>query len=141
MPTAGERRAICDASALTALLIDSGPAGGWAADTVRGANLAAPSLASWETANIIRRHELAGLISADQGAQAHADLLDLEIEFWPYELLAARSWQHRRNLSIYDASYVALAELTRATLVTLDGRIARAPDLRCAVAAPDSSGA
>jgi len=27
--------------------------------------------------------ELAGLVSADQAAQAHADLLDLAIEQWP----------------------------------------------------------
>lgn len=36
----------------------------------------------------------------------------------------------------YDASYVALAELTGATLVTLDRRISRAPDLRCTIATP-----
>jgi hypothetical protein len=46
----------------------------------RDAELAAPSLVLFELANIIRRHELAGLISADQAAQAHADLLDLAIE-------------------------------------------------------------
>jgi hypothetical protein len=34
----------------------------------------------FEAANIIRRHDLAGLVSADQAAQAHADLLDLAIE-------------------------------------------------------------
>ncbi len=63
------------------------------------------------TANIVRRHELAGLISPDQAAQAHADLLDLAIEHWPHEILAARAWELRLNLSIYDASCVALAEL------------------------------
>lgn len=46
------------------------------------------------------------------GAQAHADLLDLPLELWPYELLASRSWQLRENLTIYDAAYVALAEMT-----------------------------
>jgi hypothetical protein len=30
----------------------------------------------FETAKVLRRHELAGLISADQAVQAHADLLD-----------------------------------------------------------------
>jgi predicted nucleic acid-binding protein len=40
------------------------------------------------------------------------------------------------NLSIYDASYVALAELLEATLITLDPRLARAPGLRCAIATP-----
>jgi predicted nucleic acid-binding protein len=129
-------RVVCDASALVALLLDGGPAGRWVSETLAGANLVAPSLVEFEAANIIRRHEIAGLVSADQAAQAHADLLDLALELWPYELLATRAWQLRRNLSIYDASYVALAELTDATLVTLDLRIKGAPGLGCAVATP-----
>jgi predicted nucleic acid-binding protein len=40
------------------------------------------------------------------------------------------------NLSIYDAGYVALAELLDVALVTLDQRTAGAPGLRCAVATP-----
>lgn len=109
-----------------------------AAKTLTNADLAAPSLVAFECATIVRRHELAGVVGADQAAQAHADLLDLEIELWPYELLAVRAWALRRNLSSYDASYVALAELLGATLITLDERIARAPGLRCTVAIPSS---
>jgi predicted nucleic acid-binding protein len=129
-------RVVCDASALTALLIDGGPDGRWVTEAFAGADLAAPTLVGFETANILRRHELAGMITADQAAQAHADLLDLAIEHWPYELLATRAWQLRQNLSIYDASYVALAELLGATLVTLDRRIGGAPGPRCAIATP-----
>ena len=127
---------ICDSSALTALLIDSGPDGQWVSALVRGAELGAPTLLGYETANIIRRHELAGLISTDQAAQAHADLLDLAIEHWPHELLALRAWELRQNLSVYDASYVAVAELTHAPLATLDHKIGRAPGLRCTVVTP-----
>jgi predicted nucleic acid-binding protein len=127
---------VCDASALTALLLDSGPEGRWVTEAVTRAELAAPSLIGFETANIVRRHELEGLISPDQAAQAHADLLDLAIEHWPHEILAARAWQLRLNLTIYDASYVALAELLDATLITLDRRLGRAPGPRCAIATP-----
>ncbi|MFN8132329.1 MAG: type II toxin-antitoxin system VapC family toxin [Solirubrobacteraceae bacterium] len=130
------RRVVCDASALVAVLVDGGPGGRWAAQELSGVDLAAPSLLAFESANIVRRHEIAGLISSDQAAQAHADLLDLAIEYWPYDVLAGRAWELRRNLSSYDASYVALAELTGATLVTLDHRIAGAPGLRCPTAAP-----
>jgi predicted nucleic acid-binding protein len=129
-------RVVCDASALVALLLDSGPDGRWVTEALTAAELAAPSLVAFEAANIIRRHELAGLIGTDQAVQAHADLLDLTIEHWPYEVLAARAWELRPNLSSYDASYVALAELIRATLVTLDRRIGRAPGLKCTVATP-----
>ena len=129
-------RVVCDASAVVALLLDSGDDGRWATAALTNAELAAPSLLGFEAANIIRRHELAGLVSKDQAAQAHADLLDLAIEQWPHELVAGRAWELRHNLSIYDASYVALAELTNATLVTLDERISSAPALRCPVKAP-----
>jgi predicted nucleic acid-binding protein len=127
---------VCDASALVAVLLDSGPDGQWATDALAGEPLAAPALLRFEVANVVRRHELAAIVSADQAAQAHADLLDLAIEEWPYELLAPRVWELRRNLSSYDASYVAVAELAGATLVTLDRRIAGAPDVRCPVETP-----
>lgn len=133
-------RIVCDSSALVALLLDSGSGGQWVTATVAGSDLAAPSLVEFESANIIRRHELAGIVSTDQAAQAHADLLDLAIEQWPYELLAARAWELRHNLSSYDASYVALAELIGAMLVTLDERISGAPGLRCIITTPPASG-
>jgi predicted nucleic acid-binding protein len=127
---------VCDASAVAALLLDGGPDGRWVTQAVESGEIAAPTLVTYETANVIRRHELAGQISPDQSAQAHADLLDLAIELWPYELLATRAWELRLNLSVYDASYVALAEVADLTLVTLDKRLAKAPGTRCRIATP-----
>ena len=127
---------VVDSSAIVALLLDAGDAGQWATAALDGADLAAPHLMPFEASNVIRRHELAHILSADQAAQAHADLLDLDVELWPYDLLARRAWELRPNLSAYDASYVALAELLVAPLVTLDDRIGRAPGPRCAVHTP-----
>jgi predicted nucleic acid-binding protein len=127
---------VCDASAVAALLLDGGPDGQWVTRTLGAGEIAAPALVTYETANVIRRHEIAGQISPDQAAQAHADLLDLAIELWPYELLAARAWELRQNLSIYDATHVALAEMTGRTLVTLDKRLAKAHGAKCRIAAP-----
>jgi predicted nucleic acid-binding protein len=129
-------RVVVDSSALAALVLDAGTDGNWVAGVLIETELAAPSLVGFETADIIRRQELAGLVSADQAHQAHADLLDLTIEWWPYELLAPRAWRLRDNLSIYEGSYVALAELLETTLVTLDRRIAGAPGVGCAIATP-----
>lgn len=130
-------RITCDASVLVAMLLDTGPAGQWATSVLTAAaGLLAPHLALFEAANILRRHELAELITADQAAQAHADLLDLPIDLWPYEVLAPRTWQLRENLSVYDGSYVALAEMTDTRLATLDTRIARAPRVTCVIASP-----
>lgn len=129
-------RVVCDASAVVAILLDAGPDGRWATEIFTGVDLAAPSLLPFEVANIIRRHELAAIVTADQAAQAHSDLLDLAIEQWPYDLLVPRAWQLRQNLTTYDASYVALAELLGTSVVTLDRRIADTPGLRCAVVTP-----
>jgi len=40
-------------------------------------------------------------------------------------------WELRENLTPYDAAYVALAELTRAVLVTGDERMTASPGTRC----------
>ena len=53
--------------------------------------------------------------------------------FCPYDALAERAWELRDDLTIYDATYVALAELLRTTLLTLDVRLARAPGPRCPI--------
>lgn len=127
---------VCDASAVIAILLDGGPHGDWATAALSGADLAAPALLPFEVATIIRRHLLAGLVTADTGAQAHADLADLTVELWPYDLLAPRAWQLRSNLTVYDASYVALAELLDIPLVTLDRRIGRVAGLRCSITTP-----
>jgi predicted nucleic acid-binding protein len=118
------------------VLLDSGADGDWSTAALSGRDLAAPALLLWETANVFRRLELVGTISSDQAAQAHADLVDLRVELWPYELLAERAWQLRHNLSIYDAGYVALAEALDVELITLDRRIARAPGVKCTVKTP-----
>lgn len=127
---------VSDASVVVAMLLEPGGDGDWAADKLSGTRPAAPTLLPFEVANGIRRLERAGHISRDQAAQAHADMLDLAFEAWPYELLARRAWSLRHNLSSYDASYVALAELLGVPLLTLDRRIAGAPDIGCIVSTP-----
>jgi predicted nucleic acid-binding protein len=130
------RRAVPDASALVALLVDGGQDGRWATRALAGVELLAPHLLPVEVANVLRRLELQGAVTADQSAQAHGDLLDLDVDLWPYDVVADRAWELRRNLSTYDAVYVAVAELAGARLITLDRRIERAPRLRCEVVSP-----
>lgn len=93
----------------------------------------------FEATNILRRLGASGIISADQANQAFADLTDLPVELWDYEVLAERIWALRDNLTSYDAAYVAVAEAVSAPLVTLDEHIERAPALRCEVRTPSPS--
>jgi len=127
---------VVDASAVVAALVDAGPDGDWAQAELRGESIAAPHLMPVEAANILRRAELAGDISSDLSTLAHADLLALRVDLYPYESLAWRVWELRHNLTAYDGWYVALAEAVEAPLVTLDARIAQAPGLRCEVRRP-----
>ena len=89
-----------------------------------------------EAANILRRQWLAGRISQDLAAIAHADLLDLRIELYPYSPFADRIWELRANLTAYDAWYVAIAEARDAGLATLDMRLSRAQGPRCGFEVP-----
>jgi predicted nucleic acid-binding protein len=50
---------------------------------------------------------------------------------YPAHTLAGRVWELRENLSVYDATYVALAEALGCDLLTADARITRAPRIRC----------
>jgi hypothetical protein len=50
-------------------LLDTGPDGQWISAFAGGADLGAPHLVGDETASLVRRRELASLISPDQAAQ------------------------------------------------------------------------
>jgi predicted nucleic acid-binding protein len=92
-----------------------------------------------EAANILRRAAAMGDISADVAAMAHADLLDLRVELFPYAPFAARVWELRDNVTSYDAWYVALAEYLGSSVATLDMRLARATGPRCGFETPPAT--
>jgi predicted nucleic acid-binding protein len=70
---------------------------------------------------------------------AHADPLDLRVEFFPYQPCAARIWELRGNVTCYDGWYVAVAELLHAPLATLDGRLANSAGPRCQFLLPPTA--
>ena len=100
---------------------------------MRHTTLLAPELMPFEVANVLRRRRNAGLLSAAEADLAHAELVDLPIDLWPWQAIAARAWELGANLSSYDAAYVALAEQTDAPLLTRDARLASAPGIRARV--------
>lgn len=130
---------VVDASVVVAALVDSGSAGRWAEDLLATEALVAPHLLPAEVANVLRRSALAGDLSADVAALAHADLTELRVELLPYALVSDRVWELRDTVTAYDAWYVAVAELLDAPLATLDHRLASAPGPRCDFAVPAGS--
>jgi predicted nucleic acid-binding protein len=127
---------VIDSSLVAAALVDSGSVGTWADRLLATDDLAAPHLMPVEVANVLRRTSMAGEISADTAALAHADLLRLRVELFAYEPFATRVWELRENITTYDGWYVALAESLDATVATLDLRLAKAAGPRCAFATP-----
>lgn len=127
---------VLDSSALVALLIDADGIGDWVATTVGSAQIASPELALFEAANVLRRHQLRGDLESVEATLAHNDLVALPLQLWPYAALSERAWELRGSLSIFDASYVALAERLNASLVTLDVRLAGANGQRCPILTP-----
>lgn len=129
---------VVDASVVVAALVDSTALGAWAEDVMRSQHLVAPELLPFEVANVLRRLALAGHLSADVAALAHNDLLLMRFELAGYEALAGRVWQLRDNLTSYDASYVALAEMLDAPVATLDAKLSTAPGHNCTFVLPPS---
>jgi predicted nucleic acid-binding protein len=129
---------VVDASVVVAALVDSGTNGVWAESVLTSDQLAAPHLMPVETANILRRAALAGEISSDAAALAHADLLQLRTALFSYEPFAERVWELHTHVTAYDAWYVALAESLDAGLATLDLRLARTQQTHCNFVTPPS---
>lgn len=96
--------------------------------------LAAPHLIDSEVTNVLRRLVRRGDLTDDQGGTALEGFARLTLSRYPADWLRPRMWTLRHNLSAYDATYVALAEMTGATaLLTTDARLAAASGVRCAV--------
>ena len=129
---------VVDASVVVEAILGIGPRADWAAAQLADAHLAAPHLMPVEAANALRRVQARGLIGADVANLAHAELLALPVDLYPYEAIAERAWQIRTTVASYDACYVALAELIGADLLTLDTRLARAHGPNCRVLTPPS---
>ena len=88
--------------------------------------LHAPHLIDLEVAQVLRRYAAHGDIDADRSRAALADLMDLGLHRYPHDLLLPRIWDLRHNLTVYDAAYVALAEVLDAVLLTRDRGLAAA---------------
>ena len=126
---------VVDASTVVAALLDTGSDGRWSEARLAEGDLMAPHIMPVEVANVVRRTEARAAIDAARARAALHDLRRLAVELVPFDAVADRAWALRANLTIYDACYVALAELVGGRFVTLDRRLRSAPGIRCPVVA------
>jgi predicted nucleic acid-binding protein len=124
---------VVDASVVVTALADDGRDGDRARDRLRGERLVAPHLIDVEVASAWRRLAAAGDLDDRRAQLALEDLRSLRLDRVPHGPLISRCWELRENLTVYDAAYVALAEIVGVVLVTADAGLAGAPGRRCAV--------
>jgi predicted nucleic acid-binding protein len=98
-----------------------------------GEELAAPEFVDLEVTSALRGLLRIGKVDERRAREALADLSDLSLRRASHRELLTRCWDLRDNLTAYNASYVALAELLGTTLITADARLSRVPQVMCAV--------
>jgi predicted nucleic acid-binding protein len=124
---------VVDASVVVTALADDGRDGDRARDRLRRERLVAPHLIDVEAASAWRRLAAAGDLDDRRARLALEDLRSLRLDRVPHGPLVERCWELRENLTVYDAAYVALAEVVGVVLVTADSRLANASGTRCAI--------
>ncbi|HEY1119161.1 MAG TPA: type II toxin-antitoxin system VapC family toxin [Acidimicrobiales bacterium] len=124
---------VVDASIVVTALADDGPDGDRVRARLRGERLVAPHLIDIEVVSAWRRLAAAGDVDERRVALAMEDLRSIRLDRVPHVPLMGRCWELRQNLTVYDATYVALAEAMDVALLTADAKLAAAPGLRCAV--------
>ena len=128
---------VVDASVLFEVLADTPESDALRARMAIDADHGAPHLVDAEVLSVIQTQHRLGALDATAAHQAVDDLRSWPGERWSHRPLLERAWELRHGLRSYDGLYVALAEALGATLLTLDGRLARASGIRCAVEVPE----
>ena len=103
-------------------------------DRLGDEELAVPHLIDSEVTNVLRRLVFHKILTDKQATSALDGFIRLALTRFPADWLRPRIWALRHNLSAYEATYVALAEMTGATaLLTTDTRLANAPGINCPI--------
>lgn len=121
-------RYVIDASAAAEYLLRT-PLGLKLAALIEQAFLLAPDLLDVEVMSVLRRAVLQQRLEESRALLALEDLMAWPIDRIPHTALLREAWQHRHNVSAYDAFYVAVARAYDIPLLTADGPLTRAPSL------------
>lgn len=120
---------VLDASAAILGLLNDGEA----RRALTEADVAIPHLADSEVASVLRAQERRGDLHGGQAVAALSTWAKLGLRRFGVAANLGRVWELRENLTAYDATYVALAEMLCCHLMTADARLARAPGPRCPI--------
>ena len=124
---------VIDASILVVALADDDTPGDLVRARLRGEVLAAPEIVDLEVGSVLRRLVKGRNVLPKRATLALSDLDAMPLDRVSHRALMVRCWELRDNLTMYDAAYVALAELLDATLLTGDRRLSRATGPQCPI--------
>lgn len=113
---------VVDASCLVDWLLESKPQASALDDLLTPATLIAPPHLHLEAAHALKN--LSRVVPQPVIKRAFETLTDLKVATLGFSEFAHLAWQHRHNLSIYDAGYLATAIMTGSPLVTSDRKLA-----------------
>ena len=116
---------VLDASALVEFVLGS-PRGRVVATTLGsiGPDVYAPELITAESLSALRSLERRKDLSSPRATAAISDLVAVPLRKYPTEPLTARIWSLHGQITVYDAQYVAIAEVLASPLLTGDRRLA-----------------
>ncbi len=100
-----------------------------AANTIESASLVAPELIDAELMAALRKAVLRRLLDEERARMFIDDLTRWPVTRLPHRKLLRQAWCHHRNVTAYDALYVASARLCGIPLLTADSRLARSSGL------------
>lgn len=124
--------AVIDASVLTVFYAaDDSRRDAVAARLASGDALFAPAHMDAEVVSALRGMSVRSPVLRAAVPSALRHLTRLPVRRMPLAPLLARMWELRDNITLYDAAYVALAELLSATVITCDGKLTAASGPRC----------
>ena len=126
---------VVDASVVVSALAEGG-ARGVRAERALVDEVLAPQHIDLEVLHALARFERERRLSSGELEARVEELEAMPIERLDIAPLVARASSLRHNLTAYDASYVALAELLDVPLATFDGRLGRSPNLPCRIVRP-----
>jgi predicted nucleic acid-binding protein len=125
---------VVDAGALSDALLDDGSVGISARRALTtDPHWGAPTHLLVEVVSVVRARTLAGKLGPARAHDAIDALATLVVDYVETIELVDRMWQLRDNLTAHEAAYVAAAEVLGCPLVTGNGRLAKATDVRCEI--------
>lgn len=127
---------VVDASAVVDVLLRRADADWVEGKLIVAGEAHAPSLIDVEFLSALRSLERRRAVSSARAAFALFDYDEMRLVRHPSGASLERIWALRRQVSAYDASYVALAEELGVPLVTTDRRLARSRGHRAMILAP-----